>query len=66
MTEKPQNSIENMLLQYAKEKKIQVNTNVWYTGEGLKDYLASGNHFKKANKRNADLRSEVSGSILKR
>lgn len=37
-------SIENMLLQYAKEKNIQVKTNVWYTGEGMRDYLAAGNH----------------------
>lgn len=37
-------SIENMLIQYAQEKRIQVDTNVWYTGEGLRDHLASGNH----------------------
>lgn len=37
-------SIENMLLQYAKEKKVQVEVQVWYTGEGLKDYLEQGNH----------------------
>lgn len=37
-------SIENMLLQYAQEKNIQVDTNVWYTGEGLRDYLVSGGH----------------------
>lgn len=37
-------SIEDMLLQYAKRKDIQVETNVWYTGEGLRDYLAAGNH----------------------
>lgn len=36
-------SIENMLLQYAKEHNIQIDTNVWYTGEGLKDYLEAGN-----------------------
>lgn len=35
-------SIENMLLQYAKEKNIQIDTNVWYTGEGLKKYLETG------------------------
>ena len=34
-------SIENMLLQYAQEKNIQIDTNVWYTGESLRDYLAS-------------------------
>ena len=37
-------SIENMLLQCAKENDIQINTIVWYTGEGLRDYLKSGNH----------------------
>lgn len=36
-------SIENMLLQYAKRKDIQVETYVWYTGEGLRDYLAADN-----------------------
>ena len=35
-------SIESMLLQYAKEKKIQIDTKVWYSGEGLMDYLISG------------------------
>ncbi len=37
-------SIENMLLQYAQEKKIQMDTNIWYAGESLRDYLVSGNH----------------------
>ncbi len=37
-------SIENMLLRYAKEKLVQVDVYVWYTGEGLKDYLEQGNH----------------------
>lgn len=37
-------SIENMLLQCAKDRKIQIDTNIWYTGEGLRDYLAQGNH----------------------
>lgn len=37
-------AIENMLLQCAKEKNIKVDTYVWYTGEGLKDYLAEGNY----------------------
>lgn len=37
-------SIENMLLQYAKEKNIQVDTNVWYSGESLRDYLVSGGY----------------------
>lgn len=36
-------SIENMLLQYAKDQNIQIDTNVWYTGEGLKEYLKAGN-----------------------
>lgn len=36
-------SIENMLLQCAREKNIQIDTNVWYTGEGLKKYLEAGN-----------------------
>ena len=35
-------SIENMLLQYAEEKNLQVDTNVWYSGESLRDYLESG------------------------
>lgn len=37
-------SIENMLLRYAEEKTIQVEVQVWYTGERLRDYLAQGNH----------------------
>lgn len=37
-------SIENMLLHCAKEKAIQVDVQIWYTGEGLRDYLAQGNH----------------------
>ncbi len=37
-------SIESMLLQYAKEKNIQVDTNVWYSGERLRDYLVSGGY----------------------
>lgn len=37
-------SIESMLLQYAQEKNIQIDTNVWYTGESLRDYLVSGGH----------------------
>ncbi len=36
--------IEKMLIQYAKEQNIQVDTNVWYSGEGLRDYLETGNH----------------------
>ncbi|MCM1410148.1 MAG: LytTR family DNA-binding domain-containing protein [Lachnospiraceae bacterium] len=37
-------SIENMLLHYAKEKSVQVEVQIWYTGEGLRDYLAQDNH----------------------
>lgn len=37
-------AIEKMLLQYAKEQNIRVDTNVWYSGEGLRDYLEAGNH----------------------
>lgn len=37
-------SIENMLLRYAEEKTVQVEMQAWYTGEGLRDYLAQGNH----------------------
>lgn len=36
-------SIENMLLQWAEEKNVRIDTNVWYTGEGLKRYLEAGN-----------------------
>lgn len=36
-------SIENMLLECAKDKNIQIDTNVWYTGEELKEYLEKGN-----------------------
>lgn len=37
-------SIEKMLLQYAKELNIQIDTVVWYSGESLRDYLISGGH----------------------
>lgn len=37
-------SIENMLLQCGAEKNLQLDINIWYTGEGLKDYLEQGNH----------------------
>ncbi len=37
-------AIEDMLMQYAQEKNVQVDTNVWYTGESLRDYLSYGNH----------------------
>lgn len=35
-------SIEEMLLGYGKEKNIRLDTSVWYTGEGLKNYLEAG------------------------
>lgn len=37
-------SIEGMLSQCAKEKEIRINVQIWYTGEGLRDYLAAGGH----------------------
>ena len=37
-------AIENMLLRYAEEKTVQIEVQIWYTGEGLRDYLAQGNH----------------------
>lgn len=37
-------SMENMLMQYAGEKKEQFNIQIWYAGEGLRDYLAKGGH----------------------
>lgn len=37
-------AIENMVLQYMNERRIKAETKVWYTGEGLCDYLKSGNH----------------------
>lgn len=36
-------SIEDMLMQCAKEINIQLDISVWYTGERLKDYLEKGN-----------------------
>lgn len=33
----------NMLLQWAEGKNVRIDTNVWYTGEGLKRYLEAGN-----------------------
>ena len=36
-------SIEDMLMQCAKELNIQLDISVWYTGEGLRDYLEKGN-----------------------
>lgn len=37
-------SIENMLLQYAKEKSVSLNIQIWYTGEKLSAYLAAGGY----------------------
>lgn len=37
-------SIENMLFKCAGEQNIRIDTNVWYTGEGLKSYLEAGSH----------------------
>ncbi len=37
-------SIENMILLYTREREIQADTKVWYTGEGLCSYLRQGNH----------------------
>lgn len=36
--------LEKMILQYAKKKDVSIDINVWYTGEGLTNYLACGNH----------------------
>lgn len=36
--------MESMLLRYAEEKRVRVEVQIWYTGEGLRDYLAQGNH----------------------
>lgn len=37
-------SIENMILQYAKENRVDVDIQVWYSGENLREYLRQGNH----------------------
>lgn len=37
-------SIENMISECAKEKLIQINVQIWYTGEGLQHYLTTGGH----------------------
>ena len=37
-------SLEDTLLRYAMERKVQMEVLVWYTGECLKDYLEQGNH----------------------
>ncbi len=36
--------LENMIFECAKEKAIRINVQIWYTGEGLRDYLAAGGH----------------------
>lgn len=36
--------IEDILLQYAEDRNIQIETNAWYSGEELRDYLSAGNH----------------------
>lgn len=36
--------IEEMLLQCAGKQNLQIETSIWYTGEGLRDYLRTGNH----------------------
>lgn len=36
--------LDTMIQHYAGEKNLQIDTNVWYTGQGLKKYLARGNH----------------------
>lgn len=36
--------LDKMILQYAEEKDISIDINVWYSGEGLKYYLDCGNH----------------------
>ncbi len=36
--------IENMVLQYAIENDMKLDINIWYSGEGLRDYLSLGNH----------------------
>lgn len=35
--------IEETIIKYAKEKLIKIETEVWYTGEGLWEYLKEGN-----------------------
>lgn len=37
-------SIENMLLQCAKNQNILIDIQVWYSGEKLRNYLEAGNH----------------------
>lgn len=37
-------SIENMVLIYAKQKNIRVDVAIWYTGEGLCEYLGRGEY----------------------
>ncbi len=37
-------SMEKMLIQCARENAIQINVQIWYTGEELRDYLKMGSH----------------------
>lgn len=37
-------SLEEMVLSYAQQKKIDMDTRVWYTGEELCQYLEQGGH----------------------
>lgn len=36
--------LEKYLLKYAKEKSIHLEIKIWYTGEGLRDYLSNSGH----------------------
>lgn len=36
--------LESMILHYAKENNREIKTDVWYTGEGLCQYLTQGGH----------------------
>lgn len=36
--------IENMILEYAHKTNLQITTEIWYSGEKLRDYLAGENH----------------------
>lgn len=37
-------SIENMLKQYARKRELPIDVSIWYSGEGLKDYLEKGDY----------------------
>ncbi len=36
--------LEELILEYSQERDVKIETNVWYSGEGLRDYLSAGNH----------------------